>query len=630
MGNKFIKIFTIFSIILGIFGISVGFLNLSQPNPINPIFFWSQIPENPVFTLEKPFSSNLPIIIINTYGKSIPDEPKIIANIQIIHNESAGRNFLTNQSINYSIPEFNGTIGIEIRGTSSLIYPKKQFLFETRNKSNPEQEIEVPLLGFPNGTDWILYAPYSDKTLMRNVLAYNLSAQMGHYAVRTKFVELFINNTGEPLEKQYLGVYVFMERIAYSEFRVNITPLLENETMEPAISGGYILKVDNPVSGDEGFYTNRGTRIFYEYPSGNQMEDRINQSLWIKNYMDGFEDALMSINFTDPVEGYAKYIDVDSFVDFIIINELCKNGDGFRASMYMHKDRGGKLKMGPIWDFNLAMGNINGYKLWDEKHWMTVQHPRTFWFERLLEDENFSNRVISRWYELRAGIFSLENITAIIDDYALLLNESKERNFQKWPVLGEYVWPNPPPFLKTYDEEINRLKIWFGARIEWIDENINYIHGISYKPRFQTALLFLIPPFDGKILVLLIMLGMVIFGIISLGIYERQEIAAWFLEVKKTNIRELFRSISKVEKDQNIIIVKRSELKFYINLLEYEYLSNLLLKVLKLDPHSKDKKGYIIRSIYFDDEENKAFYEKIAGVKERKKYRIRMYDNDPN
>ena len=449
-------------------------------------------------------------------------------------------------------------------------------------------------------------------------------------------MELFINCSGGSLEDQYQGVYVFMERITVSEFRVNVTPLLENETMEPEISGGYILKIDNPLSGDEYFTTDRGTRIFYFYPSGNQMEDIKNQSAWIKNYMDEFEAALAGPNFTDPIDGYAKYIDVDSFVDYIILNELFKNGEAFSASMYMHKDRGGKLKMGPIWDYNGAMGNFNSYtlwndfKAWDSKDWATVLGPRTFWFERLLEDDNFSNKVISRWNELRTGIFSLQNITSIIDNYTLLLNESKERNFQKWPILGRYIWANPPPFPKTYEQEINRFKNWFEGRIKWIDDNINYIHGIKRKSPPPTELLWFIPPFDGSFWVLIIILGMVITPLILIVIYGRKEILAVFLEIRRTNIRELFGSISKEERDKNTIIVKRYELKYYINHIEYEYLSNVLSKVLKLDPHSKGGKGYLVRSVYFDNEENKALYEKLAGVETRKKYRIRMYDLNPN
>ncbi|MFC2175239.1 CotH kinase family protein, partial [archaeon] len=211
-----------------------------------------------------------------------------------------------------------------------------------------------------------------------------------------------------------------------------------------------------------------GTRLLYEYPR----PDRITgaQEEWIKGYMEEFEEAV--------VQGrHEEYIDVDSFVDYYLINELFKDLDAFRSSTYITKDRGGKLVMGPIWDYDTAMGNRVHYGVWNTSGWVLGSfQPRTspvpFWWKMLLKDPGFANKTIERWKELRRGPLSAENINAEIDGAALLLDEAQERNFERWLVLGEYVWPNPEPYPETYEGEVEALRAWLVARAEWIDGNI--------------------------------------------------------------------------------------------------------------------------------------------------------------
>ncbi|NVM05314.1 MAG: CotH kinase family protein [Candidatus Helarchaeota archaeon] len=513
MQNNTRYVLIITTLILGSFGLGLGIFYNFEPKSINPIVFLPYISEEQL-SLDTPFSSNLPIIIINTYGQSIPDEPKIIANIIIIHNESAERNFITDSPVDYGITDYNGTIGIEKRGyTSQRLYPKKNYGFETRNKNDPIEDIDVPLLGFPAEEDWILHGPYSDKTLMRNFLAYNLSNQIDCYASRTKFVELFINSSGGALEGQYKGIYLFVEKIKRDEYRVNITELNSTHTTYPDITGGYILKFDNLDPNDGYFYTNRGTRIIYVYPNAEDMEDRPDQRSWIQNYINDFETALYGPNFTDPVEGYAKYIDVNSFVDYLILIELLKNPGAYTVSAYFHKDRNGKLVMGPIWDYNIAMGNGDH----NIKDW--VFRNRGFWFRRLLEDDNFVNNVTNRWNELRAGIISIQNITSLINNTASLLNESQIRNFQKWSVLGRWIWPNTPPdYPKTYWGEIENLIDWFEDRINFIDNHISEIGDVRPITRIKLNLIYLFPRnYDITWFVILI-ISIIIAGIATLYI----------------------------------------------------------------------------------------------------------------
>jgi hypothetical protein len=371
--------------------------------------------------------------------------------------------------------DYSGSTGIEIRGSSSQMFPQKQFGFELWDLSG--DGIKAALFGMPSEEDWIINAPYTDKTLIRNHLAYTTSNLIGRYAPRTDFCEVFINQPEDGTsETVYAGVYVFMEKIKKATGRVNIKKLSSSDVSEPTITGGYIIKVDRVKEDDGYFDTDNQTRIVYEYP---KVED-INtaQTDYLKKYFNDFESALKSSDFTDVNNGYAKFIDTDTFVDFLILNELFKNVDGFRLSAFMNKDRGGKLKMGPVWDFNVAMGNANYYNgnLYTGWQMDEVQSDDEFqvpfWWKRLRQDPAFIEKISVRWNALRDGSLSETSLMKIIDDAALKLNESQKRNYEKWKILGKYVWPNPEPFPATYQEEISTLKTWLKNRLNWMDNNI--------------------------------------------------------------------------------------------------------------------------------------------------------------
>ncbi|MEO2099519.1 MAG: CotH kinase family protein [Flavobacteriaceae bacterium] len=428
------------------------------------------IPENeipPAEEITRFDGPSLPRIKINTNGTAIVDEPKIRASFEIIENEEV-------------IEAYN--IGIEIRGSSSQMFEKKSYGFETWDENN--EDINVPLAGFPKEEDWILYGPYSDKTLIRNVLIYALSNQMGQYATRTKFYELEINS-------KFLGTYVLMEKIKRDKNRVAIS---KNKPED--ISGGYILKIDKPTGDGDWYneniafgsqYTPQGTlgqfknvAFLYEYPDADDINET--QKTYIQNYIHGFETALLAESFADQENGYRQFIDLDSFIDFFILNELSKNPDGFRLSTYIHKDKGKKLKMGPIWDFNIAFGNVNYCNGDSPQGWAhhfndlcsgdTWLVP--FWWKRFLEDPAFVQMLQNRWNTLRKSTLETAAILRQIDQYKDTL-ESRlaiQQNFAKWRVLGTYVWPNA--FIgSNYSEEVNYLKQWIEQRISWMDETIN-------------------------------------------------------------------------------------------------------------------------------------------------------------
>jgi len=296
-------------------------------------------------------TSNLPIIIIDTDGEGIRDEPKITAHMLIL-DDADGQN-----DINRSIATYDGFIGIEIRGQSSQSFPKKGYGVETRDDDG--NDLNVALLGMPEENDWVIHSPYSDKSLIRNALAYSIAGEMMPYAPRVRLAELIINN-------RYEGVILWTEKIKRDNNRVAVSKLTEDDNDGDEVTGGYIIKFDK---GNEVLFTskfqpnlpyNQETRFVAQDPKISEYTDA--QVDYINRYIDEFEEVLMSDNYDDPVEGYAKYIDIDSYVNTILLNELTRNVDGYRLSTYMYKDKdskGGKLTMGPTWDHNLAWGNAD-------------------------------------------------------------------------------------------------------------------------------------------------------------------------------------------------------------------------------------------------------------------------------
>lgn len=421
-------------------------------------------------------SSNLPIIIINTTGGiEIPDEPKIDAYMGIIYNGVGITNYVTDPFNTYK-----NNIGIEMRGSSSQdVFPQKSYGFETRDTDGLVKDTIV--LGLPEEHDWILYAPYTDKTCMRNILSYNISNKMGHYASRTKLCEVILNN-------EYIGIYVLMEKIKVDENRVNISKLNPTEITGDDLTGGYIIKIDKTTgAGGDGWTSSFPTSSFtpinflYHSPSSTNIVDQ--QKNYIQDYINQFETTLNSVDFADEVNGYNKYVSINSFIDYFILNEITKNVDGLRISTYLHKDKesnGGKLKMGPVWDYNLAWwnadycdGNLStgwAYQFNDVCGGSGLDIP--FWWSKFMEDPRFQNKLKCRWTELRQAELSISSLNYFIDSIANYLDIPQRRYFERWPILGQYVWPNPSPIPNTYAEEITALKDWITNRISWLDINI--------------------------------------------------------------------------------------------------------------------------------------------------------------
>lgn len=424
-----------------------------------------------IFYSQRLTESNLPIVQINTDGP-IPGSTKVSATMRVAYDESS-KTKLTGP---YNV--YDGRIGIELRGSSSLSFPKVGYAIETRDEQG--ENLNIPILDMPKENDWVLHGPYSDKSLIRNALAYSIAGDIMPYAPRIRFCELMING-------EYLGVYLFTEKIKRDNDRIDISKLNPEEISGEDLTGGYILKFDK-YDGEEvgGFNSNYpadlrgiGTTVFqYHYPKPSDIVPE--QEAYIQRFIEQLEDAIMSPDYTNPETGYRKYLDTRSFIDLIFVNEISKNVDGYRLSTYMYKDKdsiSSKLHMGPVWDYNLAFGNadyctegnptglvfLDFNQVCSRDFW--IVH---FWWERLWNDPSFKTELGNRWVQLRQDLLSTDHLVAKVDSFENLLQESQSRNFEKWPILGQYIWPNYAVYT-DYRNEVNGVRKFILERMPWLD-----------------------------------------------------------------------------------------------------------------------------------------------------------------
>lgn len=438
----------------------------------------------------------LPYIRIMT-DVSIENEPKVAGDIAIFEN----------QRLSFSSP-----IGIEYRGSTSFrLSDKKSYGFETWDEN--DQDVNKSILGFPEEEDWILTGhvfrsssnTIFDPSLMHHYIGYEMYRSMGHYASRSKFVELEVN-------RDYVGTYVFMEKLKRDNDRIDIAKMTPNDNELPNVSGGYILKIDKTSGGDVApneplayYYDNWAddaryseaisfrsnydiygnplntpafnspyhsgqfleTYFLYEYPKSDEISSA--QKQYIQNYIHDFETALLQDDFSSDQRTYTEYIDLDSFVDFFIINEITGNVDGYRISTYLHKDRDAKLKMGPIWDLNIGynrqnripftdwIANYNNHV--DRDPWMVP-----FWWPRLLEDPVFQQRLKQRWQALRSNQLSTATVLGLVQSTSnyLVENGAIERNYERWSGVAV-----------DYTQAVEELKNYLDNRLSWMDGQIN-------------------------------------------------------------------------------------------------------------------------------------------------------------
>lgn len=426
--------------------------------------------------------SNFPIIFIDTKGQTIPKDYKITVDMKVL-DSNTGLNLITD-----SVYAYDGHLAMKIRGFSSATFPKNNYTVETRTPTG--QNLNVLLLGLPPENDWVFHGPYSDKSLMRNVLAYHLGNLTGKWSPRTRFFEMYMNGN-------YHGLYVLAEKIKIDRFRLDLSQLKSTDVSGDAITGGYILQIDRPETGqvDGKDYwispyrarTALQQRVFFIHmdPDGDELNAA--QRSYIRNHITNFEHAMNSDQYKDRVQGYLPYIDLQSFVDYYIITELSRNLDGYRISTYLHKDRdskGGKISMGPYWDYNICFGNANFFSAGNPEGWVidgmgdADAYAMPFWWEKFRLDPFFNSHLKKRWTYWSERYMNETYLNQFIDSIALSLREAQARNFQRWDVLGRYVWPNNY-IGQSHTDEVNYLKRWLRDRINWMDSQIQPIIDIT-------------------------------------------------------------------------------------------------------------------------------------------------------
>ncbi len=421
-------------------------------------------------------SSELPIVMINTLGQIIVNNEKVDALMEMKYNGPGTITYVSDPPNIYT-----GNIGIEIRGASSSGYPQRPYAVETRTALGANNN--VSLLGMPAENDWILLSNYNDRSLIRNQLAFEIFRGMGQYAPRTHLCEVLVDSA-------YRGIYLFGEKIKRDNGRVAIATLGTTENTGDDVTGGYILQQNywNELNSFQSNFSpidHPGLVIHFVYEYPKQDSITIPQKQYIAGFVDSLETALYSSGFADPVLGYRRYLDVKSFIDYFLVNELSRNNDGFKKSVFFHKDKnsnGGKLKAGPVWDFDWAWKNLYTCEIFENTDGSGWAHHindcftdnySCGWYIRLLQDSSFNNTLRCTYEEYRTNVLSTQDIFAFIDSVGDRVQNAQARHFQKWPLLGvSGPAPEINPVAETYAAELDTLKAWISRRLDWLDLNI--------------------------------------------------------------------------------------------------------------------------------------------------------------
>ena len=407
-------------------------------------------------------NSNLPIVIITTdNGAPIPDNPDVPGHMKIIDRGPGLRNYVTDKD-SLQFLNYDGAIEIELRGSASQSYPKKAFGFTTVMPDHVTNN-NVSLLNMPAENDWILDGLSSDPTLIRNFLAYNLSRQLGQYASRTAYCEVMVNGV-------YNGLYLLEEKIKPDKNRVNIIKIEEADNTQPNLSGGYITKADKTTGNDpvawfmSSYIGNNDNQFIHHWPKPENVTSA--QNNYIKSVFLKLQTACTATN-ASLTTGYPSIIDIPSFIDFILINELASNADAYTFSTFYHKDRNGKLRAGPVWDMNLTFGNdlfIWGFDRSKSNVWQfangSLEGPK--YIRDLFNDNEFKCYLSKRWNELKqqGQPFNLARLNIFIDSTVAVISEAVAREETRWGTIGHH------------QDSIAALKTWLNARIPWMTNHL--------------------------------------------------------------------------------------------------------------------------------------------------------------
>jgi hypothetical protein len=429
-------------------------------------------------------NSNLPAVIIyNFAGGAVPEESDQFANISI-YEPTNGVTWLTNA------PTLDTRASIHVHGSSTAGLPKQAFSVDFWD--DLDNDADYSALEMPADSDWILYAPDNfEPVLIHNPLAYELSTEIGRYAPRTRFCEVYLNTTGGPVTAaNYNGIYVLEEKIKWSKDRVDITKIHSVDNLNPEdntspnVTGGYMMKIDR-LGPDQTGFNAAGQTIVYNYPKEPEIKSpqRAPQEEYLQNYMNAFGTALNGASYTNPTTGYRAYVDVPSWIDHHILNVMMFNVDAFRLSAYFYKDRTNDLVFGPIWDFDRSQGSTDG-RDFDPFVWRatTGDEGTDFfnytWWGRMFTDIDFWQAWIDRYEALRQTTLSTNHIYADIDALIAQVEQQEPREVSRWPSLTAprsgtmTVTGYSYDFPGTYAGEVAFLKKWYADRFYFMDTNL--------------------------------------------------------------------------------------------------------------------------------------------------------------
>ena len=425
------------------------------------------------------FSSRLPTLIISTEGRSInadvpPGSPRTKGSFVVIDTVQ-GRSAIRAEPEVHELAEF------EVFGQTSAGFPKRPIRVEIQDPLG--NDLSKGLLGMPADADWRLRNPYDDKTLLNDFLGYEIWEKMGHYSVRRRMVEVFVDSNGgrTVYPGDYYGVMMLCETIKVKKDRVDVPTLSPYATNEPAITGGYIFARDKDSTGDLNFSSPGGSGfspiplklhepkpndmrvaqgVTTSFPGAGYTPAGSNQMSYLRNFLGAMERAMYTNTWLTQTgtNHYTNYLDVERFADQMLHVEFTKQIDGYRLSDYFTKDRLGKVGPGPVWDWNLSFGNANYLQGGTTNGWYYELTGETDepWARRLITgttsaststgDPNFVQLIADRWAMFRTNVLNATNLLREIDEQSSLLSEAAARDLYgkyRSGLIGVYTWPNP-------------------------------------------------------------------------------------------------------------------------------------------------------------------------------------------
>lgn len=469
-------------------------------------------------------SSDIPIVLVESYGEPKPCDKETYVEAAVMIWEPVDG--VAKMS---SLPTLATRAGYHVRGQSSMAFaqtPYKVELWDNRNK-----DVDLPVLGMPADSDWALIPPYYDRTLIRNPFVYTLGKDMGMEAPREAFAEVYINQTTHGIsDTEYEGIYWVSELIKNNKVRTNLKQLKADDTDAAKLSGGYIMKFDeaaaeepkipctgsDPVQSVFNFDMSTGggtttketpastTKCTMTYGGGGGFApggsgkggtcwkdlevvdpDDLNaqQKAWLTEYIQTFHDSLHA----SPIGDYASYIDVPSFIDYLLISELTRNVDAYVRSAYFFKDRDGKLKAGPLWDYNFALGGVGAQNPTPKQStsgtattdtgWQYGTGGRNVnnWYPKLTSDPEFMAQVKARYTELRKDLWSDAALKKRMDTLSAPLKQAVVHDYSRWPVSGVVLSSTGftgGPTAPTWEGQLKVMSDFIVARVAWMDANM--------------------------------------------------------------------------------------------------------------------------------------------------------------